>query len=227
LTLFISGTQDARGYRQWREVGRHVKKGAKAIYILAPLLRKKADKEDKTEDYYLIGFISVPVFRVEDTEGEPLDYQKIEFDFPLMDRAKEWGLDILAVSGGQDYYGAYTGKEIRMATQEEIVFFHELAHHSHKLVLGQLKGGQDWKQEIVAELSAQALCYLYGAKPETHLGNTYNYIERYAKESQPPMTPITACLQVLGEVEQVLSLIIKGGGEEKENGQIRQVARAI
>jgi len=36
----ISGTSDSRGYRQWLEVGRQVKKGSKAIYILVPCLKK-------------------------------------------------------------------------------------------------------------------------------------------------------------------------------------------
>jgi len=33
-------TEDARGFRQWQKVGRRVKKGAKAFYILAPIRKK-------------------------------------------------------------------------------------------------------------------------------------------------------------------------------------------
>ena len=32
--VFLSGTVDARGYRQWQQTNRFVKKGSKAIYIL-------------------------------------------------------------------------------------------------------------------------------------------------------------------------------------------------
>ena len=32
--MFISGTDDARGFRQWEKANRFVKKGSKAIYIL-------------------------------------------------------------------------------------------------------------------------------------------------------------------------------------------------
>ena len=38
ILMLIQGTADARGYRQWQEAGRHVKKGAHAIHILAPRL---------------------------------------------------------------------------------------------------------------------------------------------------------------------------------------------
>ena len=207
LIMVYSGTHDARGYRQWQAVGRHVKKGAKAINILAPRFQKR--ETDETEDQYLVGFLSVPVFRVEDTDGEALEYQEHTLpEFPLMEKAREWEIEVKAVPGGKGYYGAYTGTEIKLATREEIVFFHELSHHAHKLILGKLKTGQDWKQEIVAELSAQALSYLVGKKPDETMGSTYQYIEMYSRKAQPPLTPITACLQVLGEVEQVLKLIL-------------------
>ena len=40
------------------------------------------------------------VFRVEDTDGEPLDYQKMELpEFPLIEKAKEWGIFVKAVPG--------------------------------------------------------------------------------------------------------------------------------
>ena len=76
--LYTTETNDARGFRQWQEVGRHVKEGAKAITILAPRFIKKHQENGEDGKVILVGFLSVPVFRVEDTEGDPLDYQKIE-----------------------------------------------------------------------------------------------------------------------------------------------------
>jgi len=32
--MFLSGTQDGRGFKQWQKADRFVKKGSKAIYIL-------------------------------------------------------------------------------------------------------------------------------------------------------------------------------------------------
>jgi len=96
-------------------------------------------------------------------------------------------------------------KEIKLATPEEAVFFHELSHHAHKLVVGELVPGQDWKQEIVAELSAEALSRIFGLKSTT--GNSYKYIESYA--AQAGLSPTSACLQVLGDTEKVLKLILQ------------------
>jgi antirestriction protein ArdC len=205
IIMWMNGTHDARGYRQWLEVGRHVKKGATAFHIFAPRLVKEK-KEDGEEDFSLLGFLQVPVFCYEDTEGEPLNYTKTQINtFHLIDKAKEWGLDVQAVSGNGQYWGCYGGKNIKLATPEEAVFFHELSHHAHKLVLGKLEPGQNWKQEIVAELSAEALSRIFGLKTTT--GNSYKYIEGYA--AQAGLSPVAACLQVLSETEKVLKLILE------------------
>jgi antirestriction protein ArdC len=205
IIMWLNGTHDARGYRQWEEAGRHVKKGATAFHIFAPRLVKEK-KENGEEDFGLLGFLQVPVFCYEDTEGEPLNYHKTGIkSFHLIEKAEEWGLDVHAVSGNGRYWGAYNGKEIKLAAPEEVVFFHELSHHAHKLVLGELKDGQDWKQEIVAELSAEALSRIFGLQSTT--GNSYKYIERYAVEAG--LTPVRACLQVLSDTEKVLKLILQ------------------
>jgi antirestriction protein ArdC len=204
--MWLNGTHDARGYRQWEEVGRHVKKGATAFHIFAPRLVKEK-KENGEEDFGLLGFLQVPVFCYEDTEGEPLNYQKTGIkSFHLIEKAQEWGLNVHAISGNDVCWGAYNGKEIKLPTPEEVVFFHELSHHAHKLVLGELVPGQDWKQEIVAELSAEALSRIVGLKQET-TGNSYKYIESYA--AQAGLSPVMACLQVLSDTEKVLKLILQ------------------
>ena len=63
--MFFSGTMDARGFRQWKESGRHVKKGAKAFHILVPRFRKIEDENSGEEKQILSGFLTGPVFRYE------------------------------------------------------------------------------------------------------------------------------------------------------------------
>jgi len=210
--MFLSGTGDARGFRQWKEVNRWVKKGAKAIYILVPCMKKRVDDDTGKEREFLRFFKPSPVFMFEDTEGEPLDYELIELpDIPLVERAEEWGISVKAVPGNYRYRGYYSSirQEIALATSEEKVFFHELAHAGHEKVKGKLTGGQDPLQEIVAELSAQALCRLVGKQATDTTGNSYKYIERYAEKIG--LSPHSACLKVLGETEKVLTLILQGG----------------
>ncbi len=210
--MFLSGTGDARGFRQWKEANRHVKKGSKAIYIIVPCFGKQTDEETGEEKETLRYFKAMPVFRVEDSEGEPLDYQMIELpELPLMQVAEEWGVSVKAIPGNYLYRGYYSPmrQEIALATPEEKTFFHELAHAGHDKVIGGLTPGQDPFQEIVAELSAQALCNLVGKQMQDTLGNSYRYIERYASELK--LSPHSACLRVLNETEKVLNLILNGG----------------
>jgi antirestriction protein ArdC len=214
ILMNLARTSDARGFRQWQEVGRHVKKGAKSFAILAPRFIKKQTEDEEKEKILLAGFLAVPVFRVEDTEGEPLDYQQLELpELPLMEVARSWGISVKAIPGNYHFIGCFSQerKEIALATKEESIFFHELAHAAHQRILGELKEGQDWKQEIVAELSAAVLCKIAGKTSNT-LGNSYQYIERYAKKAD--LAPWQACIKVMSDVEKVLNLIFERETEE-------------
>lgn len=212
ILMFVSGTHDARGIRQWNRANRYVKKGSKAFYILVPHIKKIEDAETEEEKEVLVGFLARAVFRYEDTQGEELDYAKIELpELPLIERAQEWGLEVKAIPGDYRYKGYYSSskKVIALATKEECVFFHELAHCAHERIKGGLKKGEDAIQEIVAELSSQALCRLVGKSGDKYLGNSYRYIEAYAERLS--ITPYTACLKVMSDTEKVLNLIVKGG----------------
>ncbi len=212
--MFLAGTGDGRGFRQWQEVNRWVKSGAKAFYILVPCFRKEIDDdgEEKTVLYY---FRCAPVFKYEDTDGEPIDHHKIEVpDLPLIKRAFEWGISVKAIPGEYKCYGYYSHdrKEIILASPEEKVFFHELAHASHARILGGLKTKQDPIQEIVAELAAQSLYRIVGKREADTTGNSFKYIEAYAANLK--MSAHTACLFVLNETEKVLTNILKGDDHE-------------
>jgi len=69
----------------------------------------------------------------------------------------------------------------------------------------ELKKGQDWKQEIVAELGAAVLCKVVG-KTSKHLGNSYRYIEQYAQSAN--LTPWQGCMRVMRDTEKMLNLIV-------------------
>lgn len=65
------------GFHDWKnKFGRTVKKGEKAIWILAPMIRKRKDVNEETgeevDGTYVGGFRSVAVFDVSQTEGDPL-----------------------------------------------------------------------------------------------------------------------------------------------------------
>lgn len=95
LLTALAGYADARGYRQWEEVGRHVRKGEHAFYILSPL-QSISEEPDGTTRARLHGFKATPVFGYEQTEGEELPDVKRHAAFldalPLLSVAQSWGL---------------------------------------------------------------------------------------------------------------------------------------
>ena len=74
IILCFAGCSQVAGYKKWKALGRTVKKGGKAVWILAPWFKKvKDEKDQKNEDLKLLsGFFSVPVFDIGQTEGEPV-----------------------------------------------------------------------------------------------------------------------------------------------------------
>ena len=178
------------------------------MYILVPYFKKI--EEEGEQQQVLGGFGCRPVFRVEDTAGEPLDYENIELpDLPFIERAQQWGISVKAIPGNYRYYGYYSPgrKEIAIATSSECVFFHELSHSAHHILKGNLKPGQDSLQEVVAELSAQTLAVMVGKSAEDTIGNSFRYIQKYADKIK--MSAHAACLKVMSETEKVLNLILK------------------
>lgn len=60
------------GFRQWEQHNRRVRRGAKAVWILAPIVARTRDDDTGEEGRRVVGFKSVPVFDITDTDGEPL-----------------------------------------------------------------------------------------------------------------------------------------------------------
>jgi antirestriction protein ArdC len=61
------------GFNAWKKHGRFVRKGEKAIWILAPMVYKASDDEKSEDNERVIrGFKLVPVFDIASTDGEEL-----------------------------------------------------------------------------------------------------------------------------------------------------------
>jgi hypothetical protein len=74
ILAFIQAEElDCRGFGQWKDIGRSIKKGCKAVYIVRPLTIKVTTEEtEEKENRICIGFSTIPVFAASDTEGEGL-----------------------------------------------------------------------------------------------------------------------------------------------------------
>lgn len=190
MILFYNGTNDARTYKGWQQVGRQVKKGCKAISILVPLIGKVKDKETNEEETRVFGFKASPRFKYEDTEGEELENIKEVMEenskkeeLPLYDIAMSLGLSVEFAPTSGAYEGYYSGKDkkIVLCSNSRQTFFHELAHAiDHKLGNLTLGKGQQADNEIVAELTACFFSSMFGEFME--IEETHSYIKSYCKD---------------------------------------------
>jgi hypothetical protein len=210
ILMGVQHTSDARGYRQWQAANRHVKKGAKAVYILAPWMRKTTDEETGEEQKVLRGFGTVAVFRYEDTEGEPLPVFHYEPPAPPPLQAAAAAFDIPVTYGaapGASYLGFYhrTEKRIHLLTHDHRTFWHELGHAAHHRVLEArgvaIEGCPQEMRETVAEVSACVLASFYG---EDMTGTAYRYVRSCAASSSPTV----AVMRVLEDIGDTVQLIL-------------------
>lgn len=226
LVMILNNTNDARGFKQWKQVNRYVIKGAKAFHILVPMQKKvpkkivkvnnEREEEEETININIItGFKAVPVFRYEDTEGEPLQEEDNTYEIPyeLNGIIEELGLTV-SKDGFRGAYGWYSPhkKSITLASSEMLVFLHELAHAVDDK-FHNLNGGQDPMEEVVAEFSAVILCYLMGYQP--HMGHAKHYIQSYGYEK---------LFKCFNRVEKIVSYVIER--TQTQNTQNQEAVKA-
>lgn len=62
------------GFHTWNQLGRHVKKGEKGIFILAPVVRRKSEQDQETKENppAIAGFRAACVFDISQTDGKEL-----------------------------------------------------------------------------------------------------------------------------------------------------------
>jgi hypothetical protein len=226
----IAGCTDARGFKQWQEVGRTVCKGEQAAtYILFPLM-KKQEQEDpttgETEEFKRIyGFKGAAVFDVTQTEGDPLEHAaEIEAEqtfiqsLPLIDVADHWGIDVNLYAGvagrarGRASFGSVP--RISLGVENVDTWLHELIHHADSRLGSLVERGQHWRSETVAQFGAATLATLLNMEHEANLGKTYRYIEAYAEDAS--LSAIQACQKVLERTMQAVTLVMETAEELAE-----------
>jgi len=211
--MLACGTADARGYRQWQAAGRQVKKGAKAVYIFAPqvVTRTVEDPETGNEEKntFVRGFTCTPVFRVEDTEGDPVpsyDPPKLP---PLTEVAEVFGVSVEYAPSAGEWGGYYRHdtNEIVLCNHSERTFFHELAHAAHYRIEenAATQDSDRARKELVAETAAAALGRLYGYEYGRTSGQ---YLAYFAQSNGDSQTTLREVMRYIGEVRAVLDLIL-------------------
>jgi len=186
---------EVRGYRSWEAVGRHVRRGEKALRVLAPITKKvepkpgtEAQATDSEPKVRVVGWRAVPVFDVAQTDGPPLPEATDRLDAP----------DPTDLAGKIREYLTERGWEVRTAPRSEMpgqahgvtrphlrevvvaddlspaqaaaVWAHELGH----VLLPDLDG-------LTSELAAEAFSYLVCRRAELDVSTlAFPYLAAFA-----------------------------------------------
>jgi antirestriction protein ArdC len=220
--------------KRWNELGRKVKKGSKAIRIFAPRFKKIEDEETGEEKQVLIGFITVPVFALEQTEGEPLPIDRIkinlEGDSPEARRIIRIAEMIAGRDGCRVTYRDAMGANgyYQPATHEIVVdeslsmnqrcktLVHELVHSK---VHRQHTRSSTAEKEIVAEGTAFIVCSYFGLDTSDY-SFRYVYSWKDRKDENPLMTYGTQICEIAQKIIEEFQTLMEYT-EETEKKQLR------
>ena len=171
------------GFKKWIKLNRKVRKGEKAIWILAPRVGKKVEEKDGEEvESQFMFFVSVPVFDIGQTDGEPLP-NPTALKIPnangkllavMLKVAKKLKIKVefkTIREDGQSHGGRVVINDKKNKTEQALILVHEIAHELIHWKDRKEGKGVTREQE---ELEAEAIAFLWGdyfGLPETGSGN--------------------------------------------------------
>ncbi len=129
----------------------------------------------------------------------------------MIEVATAWKLSINYVGCSGPYLGYYRHNterphEITLATHDEQVFFHELAHAAQFRTLEDLKPHEKLRKEISAELAACVLARLYGRR-STNEGASLQYIKHFCEQNNKALEK--TLWGVVSDTEKILEAILQ------------------
>ncbi|HBL26181.1 MAG TPA: hypothetical protein DD490_05025 [Acidobacteria bacterium] len=234
LLAALRGHFDARGYRQWQEVGRFVKAGERSFSILVPCMYKAKEDDPAREiqagDLVVKGFATAAVFGYRQTDGEPLPGEAEEEVFvdslPVVEVARSWGIEIVTYSGRVgSAQGFFTPGQIGLGVRNLGTFAHELIHAAdHRLSTITHGRGQQLDNEIVAEFGGAVLLECLGFTSESDRGGAFAYIEGYCRKHSRPL--IAAVTELVDRTCNCVALILETADQLQpaEPAEEREVA---
>ena len=198
------------GFQTWRKLGRQVKKGAKAIRIVAPFTSLKVNEKSGKEEAVTY-FSPVCVFDVAQTEGDELpdlvrlpgdDYREVLTT--LMEFCEISGIKLdfekLGING---LFGYSRGGAIKIAAGESVntqvnTLVHEIAHEI--LHWGDRKDLTKQEKEIEAEATAYVVCKHFGIPVKSH-----NYLASYDVTAEKIMQHLEAIARASKQILEFFS----------------------
>jgi antirestriction protein ArdC len=162
------GATRVAGFHAWRQLGRNVKKGERGIRILAPIITKRRQKDQRDNDTpsrpMLAGFRNAYVFDVSQTDGEELPtIREIGGDVGenrerLFTFVEQQGIELsfsesIAPALGMSYGGRIALLPGQSKAEEFSTLIHELLHRTER---------RTTTPKVMRETEAEAVAFIVG-----------------------------------------------------------------
>lgn len=207
--LILMGKPDATivaGFHKWISMKRFVRKGERGVAILAPVLVPEVN-EDGTQVDRLVGFKTVYVFDISQTDGEPLPeppnwkspVQNAILTKRLMDFADSRGIRVQVKELQGETQGVSMGGTIILSPKAGTKTFvheiaHELLHHKEtKLMLHA-------ERELEAESVSYVVCKHFGLDGLS----SPNYVALHGANAELIMEHLERIRNIAAEIIQAL-----------------------
>jgi antirestriction protein ArdC len=229
------------GLYAWNQLGRHVKKGERGIRILAPMIgsRRKpdsdADRDVRTQKQpVLVGFRSVYVFDVAQTEGKELpeigskvtgnvgDYRERLMDFTISQGIQIEFKEGIAPALGMSYGGKIALLPGQGSAEEFSTLVHELAHEMlHKAER------RTATTKTVRETEAEAVAFVVGTTIGLNNGRaSADYIHLYNGNAALLAESLEVIQRTAAMILSALENDTKATAEEVEGEAVPTLAKA-
>lgn len=221
----------AATFKTWKGIGRQVKKGSKALTVLRPRIIKKFIPAENAERPVVIGYFSLPMFALEQTDGAPLTLasQPERIDTPegfthTVAQLRELAVTVKGVSGievrarragdSRSAEGWFNTRDKRIVVitgetseaQQCATLFHELAH---AILHGEADHHLYAVQEVEAESTAFVVAHAMGLDTSRF---TLPYVTGWAtsadKDEKPTQQVARAGERIRGAANTILDALL-------------------
>jgi N-terminal domain of anti-restriction factor ArdC/IrrE N-terminal-like domain len=192
------GASQVAGFHAWKKLGRSVRRGQTAIWILAPMVRRRT-AEERDDDRPVRGFKYVAVFDLSQTEGEelPTVCQRLTGDEPAacvdgltgVADALGYAVDVTELPDGVNGDCAFDLRRIRIEgrnspAQQAKTLVHEIAH-----ALLHPDEPDRRLAELEAESTAYVVCRSLGVDTAAY---SFGYVASWAGDGERAVAGIKA-----------------------------------
>lgn len=207
------------GYTRWRELGRNVIKGQKAIKVLGPRFKKELDEATGQEQNKLIGYILLNVFDASQTEGEPLpidafklalngESDEAELIFAWVKQLAledDCEVEIAFANGANGYYAPITHNIVidpKLSTNHRAkTMAHEYVHSQEH----RFDGSTPEERECVAEGVAFIVCSFFGLDTSDY---SFEYVNSWSSDNGRSLMKFGSTIQksanaVINDIERI------------------------